>query len=108
MPGAARQQPRRISPSDISIERGARENNVGANGEPERVVADDRYLDEHAEDRDDNHKERSDKAKVHSLYLLVQSKRSKTLSVWSRVAMRELIPHRNSLGCAASSMRPAS
>ena len=55
----------------ISIERGARKDDVGTDREPERVVADDRYLDEHAEDRDDNHKERSDKTKVHGLYLPV-------------------------------------
>ena len=81
MPVAPRRQPRRISPSDISIERSARKNNVGAYREPERVVADDRYLDEYAEDRDDNDKERSDKTKVHGLYLPVQPKRSKTLSL---------------------------
>jgi hypothetical protein len=32
----------------------AREHDVGADREPERVIADKRYLDEHADDRKDH------------------------------------------------------
>jgi hypothetical protein len=76
-----RQEPRlEACVCDLSIERRARKDDVSANGEPEGVVADDRYLDEHAEDRDDNHKERSHKTKVHCAYLPVRPKRSKNLA----------------------------
>jgi len=57
--------------SDISIaERRSRKHDVGADREPEGVIAYDRYLDEHAKDRGDYHNERSNKAKVHCAYLL--------------------------------------
>ena len=57
--------------SDLSIsERRARKHDVGADREPEGVIADDRYLDEYAKDRGDYHNERSNKAKVHCAYLL--------------------------------------
>ena len=56
---------------DLSIsERRARKHDVGADREPEGVIAHDRYLDEHAKDREDHHNERSNKAKVHCAYLL--------------------------------------
>jgi hypothetical protein len=57
--------------SGLSIsERRAREHDVGADREPESVIAHDRYLDEHAKDREDYHNERSNKPKVHCAYLL--------------------------------------
>jgi hypothetical protein len=57
--------------SDLSIsERRARKHDVGADREPEGVIAHDRYLDEYAKDRGDYHNERSNKAKVHCVYLL--------------------------------------
>jgi hypothetical protein len=44
--------------SGLSIpKRRAREHDVGANCKPKGVVAHDRYLDEHAEDREDHHNE---------------------------------------------------
>lgn len=56
--------------TDLSIsERRARKHDVGADSEPEGVVAHDRYLDEHAKDRQDHHDERSNKPKVHCTYL---------------------------------------
>src|SRR5580704_10565344 len=55
---------------DFSIsERRAREHDVGADREPDGVIAHDRYLDEHAEDSEDHHNERGNKPKVHSAYL---------------------------------------
>lgn len=56
--------------SDLSIsERRARKHDVRTDREPEGVIADDRYLDEHAKDREDYHNERSHKPKVHCSYL---------------------------------------
>jgi len=49
----------------------ARKHDVGRRPRnPEGVIAHDRYLDEHAKDREDYHNERSNKAKVHCAYLL--------------------------------------
>jgi hypothetical protein len=60
-------------------ERRARKHDVGADREPEGVIAHDRYLDEHAKDREDYYNERSNKPKVHCAYLLgATTKRSKS------------------------------
>jgi hypothetical protein len=48
----------------------ARKHDVGADREPEGVIADNRYLDEHAKDRKDHRYEREHKPKVHCAYLL--------------------------------------
>jgi hypothetical protein len=48
----------------------AREHDVGADREPEGVIADKRYIDEHANDRKDHQHEREHKPKVHCAYLL--------------------------------------
>jgi hypothetical protein len=48
----------------------AREHDVGADREPEGVVTDDRYLDEHGNDRNDDQYERGHKPKVHCAFLL--------------------------------------
>src|SRR5258705_1554593 len=48
----------------------AREQEVGADHEPEGVSADDRYLDEHARDRKHHHQERDYNPNVHCAYLL--------------------------------------
>ena len=57
--------------ADLSIsERRARKHDVGADSEPEGIIAHDRYLDEHAENRENYHNERSNKPKVHCAYLL--------------------------------------
>lgn len=73
-PTLAMADPWQCSPpacSDRSIpERRARKHDVGADREPEGVIAYDRDLDEYAKDREDYHNERSNKAKVHCAYLL--------------------------------------
>jgi hypothetical protein len=48
----------------------AREQDVGADREPEGVIADKRYLNEHAKDRKDRHYERHYDRNVHRTYLL--------------------------------------
>jgi hypothetical protein len=48
----------------------AREQEVGGDHDPEGVIADNRYLDEHAKDRKDHQQERDYNPKVHCAYLL--------------------------------------
>ena len=55
----------------------AREQEVGADHEPEGVIADDRYLDEHARDRKHHRQERDYNPNVHCAYLLALTKRPK-------------------------------
>jgi hypothetical protein len=55
----------------------AREQDVGADREPEGVIADNRYLDEHAKDRKDHHYERHYKPHVHCTYLLALRRNAK-------------------------------
>jgi GMP synthase C terminal domain len=50
----------------------AREHDVGADREPEGVIADKRYLDEDAKDRKDRHDERQYNRNVHRTYLLAR------------------------------------
>jgi hypothetical protein len=60
----------RVDRADLSIaECRTCKQDVGADREPEGVVAHDRYLDEHAQDRENDHNERSDKTKIHCAYL---------------------------------------
>ena len=80
---------------DVSIsERRARKHDVGTDREPEGVIADDRYLDENAEDREDDYNERSHKPKVHCAYLLGSNAQNLAL----------MITHGNVRDLAASSM----
>jgi hypothetical protein len=55
---------------DNRLDPRACQQDIGADREPEGVVTDDRYLDEHANDRKDHDDERGDKTKVHCAYLL--------------------------------------
>jgi hypothetical protein len=71
-------------------ERRACKHDVGADREPEGVIADDWYLDEHAEDREDYHNERSHKPKVHSAYLPGYDEPLKTLPIGSHTATCEI------------------
>jgi hypothetical protein len=57
----------------------AGEHDVGADREPEGVIADKRYLDEHAKDRKDHQYQREHKPKVHCAYLLALRRNAKTL-----------------------------
>jgi len=54
----------------------AREHDVGTDREPEGVVADDRNLDEHAEDGNDHRQQREHKPEVHCAYLLALRRNS--------------------------------
>jgi hypothetical protein len=55
----------------------AREHDVGADREPEGVIADKRYLDEHAKDRKDRHYERQYNRNVHRTDLLARRRSAK-------------------------------
>src|SRR6266849_8567606 len=70
----------------------SREYDVGADREPEGVIADDLYLDEHADDREDHQHERKHKPKVHCAYLLALRRNAKNLA-WSIAAgnVRDLV-----------------
>jgi len=70
----------------------AREQDVGADREPEGVIADNLYLDEHANDRKDHQHERKHKPKVHCAYLLALRRNAKNLA-WSiaTVNVRDLV-----------------
>jgi hypothetical protein len=58
---------------------GAREHDVGANREPERVIAHNRYIDEHADDGKDHQNERSHKPEIHCAYLLALRRNAQSL-----------------------------
>src|SRR6266849_4147546 len=60
----------------------SREYDVGGDREPEGVIADNLYLDEHANDRKDHQHERKHKPKVHCAYLLALRRNAKNLA-WS-------------------------
>jgi len=55
----------------------AREQDVGADRDPEGEIADNRYLDEHAEDRKDRQYERHYNRKVHCTHLLALRRNAK-------------------------------
>src|SRR5579863_10629729 len=77
----------RVGRAGLSIaKRRTRKQDVGADREPERVVAHDRYLDEHAQDRENDHNERSDKTKIHCAYLRGYDETPKNLPVWPHTA----------------------
>src|ERR1700726_2352117 len=61
------------------LEPRARQQHVGADREPERVIAHKRYLDEHGNDRKDHQQERDHKPEVHCAYLLALRRSAKTL-----------------------------
>jgi hypothetical protein len=65
----------------------AREHDVGADREPEGVIADKRYLDEHAKDRKDRQYERHYNRNVHCTYLLAQRRTAK-----NRAGVKGVIP----------------
>ena len=65
----------------------AREHDVGADREPEGVIADKRYLDEHAKDRKDRQYERHYDRNVHCTYLLAQRRSAK-----NRAGVKGVIP----------------
>ena len=69
-------------PNTARLVPGSREYDVGADREPEGVIADKRYLDEHANDRKDHQHERKHKPKVHCAYLLALRRNAKNLA-WS-------------------------
>ncbi len=70
----------------------SREYDVGGDREPEGVIADNLYLDEHANDRKDHQHERNHKPKVHCAYLLALRRNAKNLA-WSiaTVNVRDLV-----------------
>jgi len=68
-PGTSSDYRRPAWPDRSISERRARKQHIGADREPERVIADDRYLDEHAKHRENYDNDRSHKPKVHSAYL---------------------------------------
>src|SRR5260370_12467173 len=55
----------------------AREQDVGADRDPEGEIADNRYLDEHAKDRKDRQYKRHDNRTVHCTYLLALRRNAK-------------------------------
>jgi hypothetical protein len=55
----------------------ARKQDVGADRDPEGEIADNRYLDEHAEDRKDRQYERHYNRNVHCTYLLALRRNAK-------------------------------
>jgi hypothetical protein len=59
----------------------AREQDVGADREPEGAIADNRYLDEHANDRKHHQYEREHKPKVHYTYLIALRRNAKNRAV---------------------------
>src|SRR6516162_3377122 len=77
--------------SNLSIEARAREHDVGAHHKPEGVIAHDRDLDKHAEDRQDHHNKRSNKPEVHCPDLPGYGETTKTLPACSDIATRELV-----------------
>ncbi len=60
----------------------SREYDVGGDREPEGVIADNLYFDEHANDRKDHQHERKHKPEVHCAYLLALRRNAKNLA-WS-------------------------
>ena len=56
----------------------AREHDVGADREPEGVIADNRYLNEDAKDGEDLQYERHYNRKVHCTYLVAPRRNAKT------------------------------
>src|SRR5712675_1058319 len=58
----------------------SREYDVGGDREPEGVIADNLYLDEHANDRKDHQHERNHKPKVHCAFLLALRRNAKNLA----------------------------
>jgi hypothetical protein len=90
----------RIDRANFSIaERRTCKQDVGADREPEGVVAHDRYLDEHAQDRENDHNERSDKTKIHCAYLRGYDETPKNLAC--------MATHGNVRNPAAGSTRPS-
>jgi len=71
---------------NLSIEARAREHDVGAHHKPEGVIAHDRDLDKHAEDRQDHHNKRSNKPEVHCPDLPGYGETTKTLPTCSDIA----------------------
>jgi hypothetical protein len=82
--GDTRVRPPRISqsPNTARLVPRSREYDVGADREPESVIADNLYFDEHANDRKDHQYEREHKPKVHCAYLLALRRNAKNLA-WS-------------------------
>jgi hypothetical protein len=58
----------------------ARKDDIGADREPEGVIADNLYLDEHAKDRKDHQYERYYTPNVHCGYLLALRRNAKNLA----------------------------
>ena len=69
----------------------ARQHDVGADREPEGVVADNRYFDEHANDRSDDQYERDHKPKVHCAYLLALRRNAQKLAYLIAIVTCEIL-----------------
>ena len=66
----------------------AREDDIGADRKPERIVADNRNLDEHAQDSKDDRQQRQHKPEVHGAISPRCNEAAKTLLTRSRGNVR--------------------